>query len=122
MGITMTADAVKRRSQRAMSEAKFQTIVLQIARLNGWKAAHFRKVRVQRPNGSVYYATPVAADGAGFVDLVLVRERLIFAELKTMSGVVEPDQEAWHERLRKAGQTVYVWRPVDLDMIEEALA
>jgi hypothetical protein len=52
------------------SEAQFQQQVIDLARLCGYRVAHFRTVRVQRKGGSVYYTTPVQADGAGWPDLV----------------------------------------------------
>ena len=65
--------------------------------------------------------TPVGADGKGFPDLVLVRERVIYAELKAKSGSIRPDQKIWIERLQQAGAEVYVWRPKDLEIISGIL-
>lgn len=42
---------------------------------------------------------------------MLVRERVIYAELKTMVGRSTPAQLDWQARLRAAGQEVYEWRP-----------
>ncbi len=114
-----------------ISEAAFQAQVIQLARLKGWRVAHFRKAQ----NGKGQWRTPVAADGAGFPDLVLVRDRVIFAELKTNAGQLSPDQRAWRNALADVGSghchecggvTEYlrweVWRPRDWDHITEALA
>lgn len=60
-------------------------------------------------------------DGAGWPDLALCRERLIFAELKTERGKLTEQQTYWIERLRAAGQTVFVWRPSDWPEIEKEL-
>jgi hypothetical protein len=49
----------------------------------------------------------------GIPDLLIVGERVIWAELKTQKGRPTPDQTEWLERLRRAGAEVYVWRPVD---------
>lgn len=113
----------KRAAKPKLTEAAFQKQVIEAARLLGWKCAHFRGVCVQRANGTTYWQTPVQADGAGFVDLVLVKphRRIIFAELKTNAGKLTPEQEAWIEALQYAGGLVYVWKPDDWPAIEEAL-
>jgi hypothetical protein len=87
-----------------------------------WRVAHFRKVRVSRKSGSTYWETPVAADGKGFFDLVLVRDRVIWAELKTDTGSTRPEQHAWHKAVRDAGGEVYLWRPSMWASIAHTLA
>ncbi len=58
----------------------------------------------------------------GFPDCVICRPpRLIFAELKTDTGRLTPDQERWIEMLRACGQEAYVWRPRDWDDIVRTL-
>lgn len=94
------------------SEAEFQQGVIKLAQSLGWMVAWFRPVRVQRKNGSIYYETPVGADGEGFLDLVMVRERTIYAELKYATGL-RPRQKLWKKRLEDAGEEVYVWKPKD---------
>jgi hypothetical protein len=94
-----------------LPERDFQRQVIQLARLYGWPVAHFRPAC----NGRGGWLTPVAADGAGFPDLVLVhpRRRLIaFAELKSDDGRVRPEQEEWLTALRAAGVSAFLWRPV----------
>lgn len=125
-----------------MLEADWQASVIDLAHLYGWRVAHFRKVRVQRPNGSIYHETPAAADGVGFPDLVLVRPpRLVFAELKTDTGRLRPEQETWLDLLRGVADSVerntglaedygaglrpavevHVWRPRDADEVARVL-
>ena len=55
----------------------------------------------------------------GFPDLTLVRERVIFAELKrhAPSAKLSPHQILWRDRLLAAGAEHYVWRPADADQI-----
>jgi len=96
-----------------VTEAEFQRIVIDMAHLFGWRVAHFRPARTARG-----WRTPVAADGKGFPDLVLAKAgRVIFAELKTDTGRLSDDQQAWRDALPDA----VVWRPRDLDEIEFAL-
>ncbi|WP_346927547.1 hypothetical protein, partial [uncultured Arthrobacter sp.] len=78
-----------------MSERELQDAVIELARLLGWRVAHFRPARVRR-GGREIYETPVAADGKGWPDLVLVRgSRLIFAEMKSGTGRLSDAQIAW---------------------------
>lgn len=98
-----------------LSEATFQAAVIGVANHLGWAVAHFRRVRVQRKNGETYYETPVAADGKGFPDLLMVRAmRCLVAELKAGKNKPTPEQAVWIERFRGTlGVEAYVWRPVD---------
>lgn len=100
-----------------VSEESFQKQVIALAHWFGYKVAHFRRVRVQRKNGEVYYETPVQADGKGWLDLVLVRERVIHAELKSQKGRLSKEQKEWIRWLEEAGQKCYVWRPSDMKEI-----
>jgi hypothetical protein len=102
------------------SSGAFQDWVIAEARLRGWACAHFRCVRVTRRNGETYYETPVAADGKGWPDLCLVRDRILFRELKTGKATLEPDQELWRDRIIRAGGDWALWHPRDAeDIIEE---
>lgn len=85
--------------QRDMKEQRFQSAVEAKARQLGWYPWHCHD--------------PMRS-GAGFPDLVLFKERTIWAELKVyydngranrLSGV----QETFHSMLKDAGQEVYVW-------------
>jgi hypothetical protein len=92
-----------------MSEAELQEAVIEAARLFGWKVAHFRPARTERG-----WRTPVAADGAGFPDLVLARAGcpLLCVELKSAVGRVSADQTEWLRVLDQAeGADVRLWRP-----------
>ncbi|MBA3890146.1 MAG: VRR-NUC domain-containing protein [Gemmatimonadaceae bacterium] len=100
-------------------EVDFQRQVLDLAQLKGWKSAHFRALMDRRGR----WSTPVQGDGAGFPDLLLIKgERLIAAELKSDTGTVAPAQHEWLQAFRNAGAEVFVWRPADLDQIQEALS
>lgn len=102
-----------------MKESEFQRQVIQLAQLHGFRVAHFRGVKT--PTG---YRTPVAADGAGFPDLVIAKRGLIiFAELKAEKGRLSVEQEKWIESLGPSTESrlVVVWRPSDWDAIVRAI-
>lgn len=76
-----------------ITEDAFMSQLIGVARLCGWKVAHFRPARTKGG-----WRTPVAADGQGFPDLLLARERIVVAELKA-----------------EKGREAHVWRPSDFD-------
>ena len=101
------------------SEASFQRAVIDYARANHWRVAHFHDSRRQvRPGVLVG-----DKDAAGFPDLVMVRgELLVIAELKAGRGRVRPEQEAWLRALWQVpGVTVRLWSPEDWADIESTL-
>jgi hypothetical protein len=100
-----------------MTEAEFQRSVIELAHRFGYKVAHFRPAQTK----SGHWVTPVQADGAGFPDLVLVRDRVIFAELKSETGQISLHQAVWEDALRNAGAEYYCWKPSDWDEIEANL-
>lgn len=79
---------------------------MEFARLSGWVLYHTHDSR---------------RSPAGFPDLVLVRERVVFAELKAEKGRVTPEQLAWLGRLWQAGAEAYLWRPSGWPEIERLL-
>lgn len=93
-----------------MTEAAFQKLVLDAARLFGWLWYHTRDSR---------------GSAAGFPDLTLVRKgRVLFVELKTASGRLRAEQIVWAERLAAVGGGVehHVWRPTTAwETIQEVL-
>ena len=92
-----------------MTEAELQSAVIELAHLYGWTVAHFRPAQNARGD----WRTPVAADGKGFPDLVLVCDyRLAFVELKSEKGRLRPEQKMWLEALGGRVDAM-VWRPAD---------
>jgi len=107
-----------------LTEKQFQQQVIDLARLCGFRVAHFRPAMVTR-GGKVKYETPVGADGKGWPDLVLVHRRrrlVLFVELKVGKNTTTPEQEAWLDDLRECGERVRVWRPDHWSAIEALLA
>ena len=101
-----------------ISEAAFTAQIIQLARVLGWRVAHFRPAMTKRGR----WVTAVQGDGVGFPDLIMLRHtRGIMAELKAAKGKTTPEQEAWLESARRAEFEAYVWRPSDIDEIERTL-
>jgi hypothetical protein len=69
-----------------------------------------------------YHTLRSKGSQTGFPDRVLVRDRVIFAELKREKTKPTPSQVEWLDGLAKANAEVYVWRPSDLDEIGEILS
>ncbi|MBL7487144.1 VRR-NUC domain-containing protein [Frankia sp. AgW1.1] len=78
------------------SEADWQSWVVDAATHLGWRRFHDFDAR---------------RNPAGYPDLMLTRNRIIFAELKTEIGRLRPAQVEVLDALRKAGGEVHVWRP-----------
>jgi VRR-NUC domain len=101
------------------TEAEWQRTVIEYAQLRKWRVAHFRPARTEQG-----WRTPVQADGAGFPDLVMVRNgELIVAELKSERGQLSAAQSEWLEAFRRVGGVtgVYLWRPADWPEVEWVL-
>jgi hypothetical protein len=98
--------------QRA-TEGEFQDAVIALAKLKGWKVAHFRPALTSKG-----WRTPMQGD-KGFPDLVLARKGEVkFAELKVRSNRITADQADWGIHI---GDTWHVWRPGDMDLIRKVL-
>ena len=93
-----------------ISEKKFTAKVLTLAKDWGWRTAHFRPAWVGDKKRMI---TPVAGNGKGFLDLTLLRERLIVAELKCGKNKLTPEQKDWVEAWQRARIPVFVWYPHD---------
>lgn len=114
----MTALTASQVRDRAVTEAEFQTLVIDLAHVLGYRVAHFRPCQTGRG-----WRTPVQADGAGFPDLVIVgRGRVVVAELKRETAKASDAQLAWIAAFADAGVSAFVWRPGDLGAIAVILA
>jgi len=80
--------------------------IIDMARRLGWRVAHFPPVPTERG-----WRTPVAADGKGFPDLLMVRDRLIVAEVKGDTDRLRREQQTWLDSFRLAGVAAHVWTP-----------
>lgn len=134
-----------KKSELAMKEGQLLDALIGergLARMFSWTVAHFRPGKTSRQyvnkQGEIkdVWVTPVQGDGAGFPDLVLVHGqymqlaaygegkvtipgRTIWAELKSDSGKLSPEQILWLDLLIDTeGAEVYLWRPSDLEEIQ----
>lgn len=92
-----------------LPERDLMSATLELAELLGWHCAHFRAGMTKSGN----WVTPVAAQGAGFPDLVCVRDRVLFIEFKSSTGRLSPSQAEWGSRLLLAGAEYNTWWPAD---------
>ena len=91
-----------------VTEQELLEAVIDTAHAFGWRATHFRPAKTERG-----WRTAVQADGKGWPDLTLVRERVVYAELKAGRNVLSAEQELWVAALDAAGAEIYVWRDGD---------
>lgn len=91
----------------ALSEREWQRQVVQLAQQLGWH--------------KTYHTYDSRRSHSGFPDLVLVRDRVIFAELKRQNTHPSADQVEWLNRLANAGAETYLWRPADLNELARIL-
>lgn len=90
-----------------MTEDDFQRQVIDLAILYGWLPYHTRDSRRSQP---------------GFPDLVLVRDRILFPELKIRGNALSPHQVRWREAILTAGGDYRLWYPDDWDEIVATLS
>lgn len=90
-----------------ISEAEFQRRVIAAAVDLGWDVYHQKDSRAVQ--GGELRGDRMSK---GWPDLVLVRERILFRELKRQfRSELTKDQARWLAILRAAGQDAGVWRP-----------
>jgi hypothetical protein len=102
-----------------MREKDFMRNVINLAKLRGWRVAHFGASVKVVGKERIFVGD---RDSTGFPDLVLVRkDRLVFAELKAAKGRLSDAQKVWLEDLGVAVSEVYLWYPQDMDVINTIL-
>jgi hypothetical protein len=85
-----------------VTEKAFQSDVMRVAKMLGWLCYHTYDSR---------------RSASGFPDLVLVRERVLFRELKVGKNKLSPTQELWRDSIMDAGGDWAEWRETDMDDI-----
>lgn len=103
---------------RQTPESLLADTVKKLAKLYGWRAAHFRPART-----AYGWRTAVEGDGKGWPDWVLLRgSRCLIIELKKQLEQPDEHQEAWLAAWgRIPGAEVYVWRPSDIEVIVQVI-
>jgi hypothetical protein len=92
-----------------VTEAELQRATIELARLLGYRAAHFRASLTAKG-----WRTAVEGDGAGFPDLVIAGHgRVLYRELKCGRNRLTVEQGEWLEALEDAGCDVGVWHEID---------
>jgi len=81
-------------------ESAVQATIVELARMCGWRVYHTFDSRKSEP---------------GFPDIVLVRERVVYAEIKRIGERPRPSQVDWLNALVGAGAEVYVWTIADIE-------
>lgn len=92
---------------RDVLEKDWQRQVRELAETLGWRRC--------------YHTFDSRRSDTGFPDLVLVRDRVVFLELKRETGKVSAAQASWLTALRDAGAEVYVARPRHLQALAHVL-
>lgn len=112
--------------QRAMSEHQFQSVVVEMARVNGW-LVWYQPDWVYRLVAGSMQRRRVARDwpDAGFPDVWLVHPddgRFLVLECKREGGALREPQRRWLAALQAAGIDARMVRPRDLDDLDDLLA
>lgn len=100
----------------SVSERDWQKQVVDLAQIFHWRVAHFRPAQTSKG-----WRTAVSADGKGYPDLTLVRDRVLYVECKTETGKVSDAQKEWLTALNAADVEAYVVRPRHFDAITVVL-
>lgn len=105
-GASRTASSAATRNVE-LTEKELQAQLVEIAVLLGWRR--------------IYHTFDSRRSSSGFPDLVLVRDRVVFAELKSEKGVLADAQKQWLKALLDASAEAYVIRPRHIDLIGKVL-
>lgn len=109
----MTGNPVRDRWLRDMTEDDLLSMVLDTAKMCGWRVVHYRPAKTAKG-----WRTPLQGD-KGCPDVILARDGVVLlAELKTEDGYATAEQRAW---LRELGEHGHLWRPRDIPLILETL-
>lgn len=107
---------------QAMSEADWQSTIVDLAQTLGWMALHVADSRKEVVNRRTRERHLVGdREAAGLPDWLLIRDRVLFVELKRQDGQLSIRQREVIAALDKAGAEWFVWRPSDYDEAVQVL-
>lgn len=89
-----------------LTEKQWTSQVVELARMLGWRRYHTYRSERSQP---------------GFPDETLVRDRIVFLELKTETGKLTPAQKEWLTAIVKADGEAYVVRPSHAQLLAQVL-
>lgn len=95
-----------------MMEVDWQRCVVNHAQRAGWLVYFIPDAMWRRAFKS---KIPQHLGDRGFPDLILVKDRVLFRELKRNTGKLSEHQKIWREAIINAGGDYDVWRPENLD-------
>lgn len=81
-----------------------QKAIIAEAQRQGWIVAHFYAVESKNRG----WVTPCGANGKGFPDLLMVRDRVIAMEVKGDGDSMKPDQIKWQQAFSMAEGAQFV--------------
>ena len=90
-----------------MDESTLQKAVIELAQRHGWKVMHPLPGRTKKG-----WSTATQGDGRGYPDLTLVRERLMWVELKAEGKYLSAEQKMWRDWIIAAGGEWHLIRPL----------
>lgn len=88
------------------TEKEFMGAVVEYLRLKNWLVYHPFDSRRSEP---------------GFPDLVCVKDRVVWIELKVDGGNLSVHQRKWLDKLEAAGEETYVFFPCDWPTIKKVM-
>jgi len=103
------------------TEAAFMAQVVRHAKLVGWTVFHDGATNARRSCPHCRAILKQPRNTPGFPDLLLVRDRVLFRELKVKGRRLTAEQNQWRDLLLAAGANWDVWSPDDWDGIAEQL-
>ncbi len=118
-----TAATPRQALDQAMGEADWQRTVVDLARTLGWLALHVADSRKEVMNHRTRERRLVGdRDAAGLPDWLLIRDRVLFVELKRQDGQLSARQCEVLDALDEAGAEWFVWRPADYHQAVQVLS
>jgi hypothetical protein len=84
----------------------FEATIIELMHILGWRVASFRPALTKHG-----WRTAVSADGKGYPDMTAFHpvHGILYAELKTGKGRLEPEQIAWRDWIVAAGGRWHLW-------------